>query len=77
MLYKGNKVERRTLKHAIRYLEHTKIEYDRTAATAYSSFYYVVGKVRRPCRAVGVAKEALKDNQWNVNIALKYLKGEQ
>lgn len=71
--YNGNPIKESTIKHAIQYLKQTEEEIDTTAATCYSAFEHVVGGVKFPCRAVGVARRVLEMHSWDVNEAIKYL----
>ena len=63
--------------HAILYLIDTQKEMDTTAATCYSAFKHVTGKVTVPCRAIGVARDALYLEGWNVQNAIQYLKDKR
>ena len=63
-----------TTKHAIKYLEQTKEEFNNTAATCYSAFKHVTENVTVPCRAIGVAKDSLRMFSWNVDKAINRLR---
>jgi len=63
-----------SIKHAIKYLEQTKEEFDNTAATCYSAFRHVTKDITAPCRAIGIAKDTLEDCGWNIEKSIRKLK---
>lgn len=73
MIYHGNQVPVATARHAAQYLRDAWAKTGETAPgprAAADAFEQVAGAVTVPCRAIGVARQALRSACYNVATAL-------
>ncbi|TAN27676.1 MAG: hypothetical protein EPN31_09770 [Castellaniella sp.] len=76
MIYHGNQVPPATARHAARYLQDAWVKTGELAPgprEAADAFEQVAGEITVPCRAIGVARQALRSARYDVAAAIKRL----
>ncbi|MER1940613.1 hypothetical protein ABS755_07885 [Castellaniella sp. FW104-16D08] len=75
MIYHDNWVARATARHAARYLQDAQALTLGNAGprAAAEAFEQVASTVTVPCRAIGVARQALRSARYDIAVAIKEL----
>jgi hypothetical protein len=73
MMYNDQPIERRTASHAIVYLQRARAFVAAKQISPKNALAHVAATVRRRCRAVGVAKQALAEAGDDLEKAIELL----
>lgn len=71
--YHGNPVDAHTAHHAIQYIKDTEAWHEHLGVPVNQAFRETISRVQFPCRAIGVAREALVRSGWSTFGAIKEL----